>query len=67
MEAKQVLFYDKDNQESYGGVLIDNRYLVCGCCGGVFDLEDEDDRTSVEIVDNYAEWVNISDEIVGNY
>ena len=37
----------------------DNDYIICGCCGSIFHLDE------VESWSIYPEWVNISDEIIG--
>lgn len=37
----------------------ENDYIICGCCGGVFRLED------VESYSIYPNWVDISNEIIG--
>lgn len=66
MEAKQVKFYllIEDEPEMMGGILIDNRFLICGCCGGMWDLEY--DPYEVCIVKVYDEWMNLSNEIIGD-
>ena len=43
-----------------GGILLTNGTLICGCCGGI--VEDSDDY---EIVEEYKNWVNISESIIG--
>jgi hypothetical protein len=57
MKTKQVKFKDVDGK-IYGGVLIDDEYVICGCCGGVF----EKDEVKILAV---LEWLPISDEILG--
>lgn len=59
MIAKQCIFKDDDGF-TFGGILIDNEYLICGCCGSVFEVDD------VTIVQTDNEWFNISDEIKEN-
>lgn len=59
MTVKQVEFYDGENQECHSGILIDNDYIICGCCGGVFEVSELDaDKISI-----YDEWINIEDTI----
>lgn len=61
MLTEQVRFrccIEKD--EEYGGILVDNKYVICGCCGGVFELDDGE----VEILEKLR-WVPISEEILG--
>lgn len=57
MHCVQVKFHQGDGE--FGGILIDNRYLICGCCGGVFDLEEDD-----IIIEKVYEWIDISDTIL---
>lgn len=61
MKVEQVKFYHFEDDEIYGGILVDNRYVICGCCGSVFDLEDGE----VEIWENLA-WVDLNKEILGD-
>ena len=37
----------------------ENDYIICGCCGAIFHLED------VESYGIYPSWVDISKEIMG--
>lgn len=59
---KQCKFKDYDNNIC-GGILCDfdngDEYIICGCCGGIFDPNE------VEILETYAYWVDLSDEIIG--
>lgn len=55
MIAKQVDFYDNENQEFHGGILIDNDYIICGCCGGVFEVKELD----VDKIYIYDNWIDI--------
>lgn len=59
MLIKQVKFKAKDEDEILGGILIDNEYVICGCCGSVFEKDD------VEIIQT-LKWIPISDEIIGD-
>lgn len=47
--------------ELRGGILMENG-VVCGCCGGFFELDDED----MTIVEEYGFWNDISNEIMGD-
>lgn len=61
MIAKQVDFYDNENQEYHSGILVDNNYIICGCCGGVFEINELDaDKISI-----YDDWTNIEETICG--
>lgn len=57
---KQIKFKDFEG-EVFGGILLDNRDIICGCCGGVFPADEDE----VEIVEEFEYWVNISEEIIG--
>ena len=63
MTTKQVKFLDKNSQEILGGILIDDETLICGCCGGVFDKDEWEDY-GIEILKEYNNWANISNEII---
>lgn len=62
----QVMFWDGENYCS--GIMI-GKLLVCGCCGGTFNLDEvienarEDGQVPVRVFDT---WVDISDEIMGD-
>jgi hypothetical protein len=58
METKMVMFKDPDG-EILGGIMVDNKYIACGCCGGVFEV---DEVTIIKVLT----WINISDAILGD-
>lgn len=65
MNVQQVKFRTADALDYwFGGIMVDDEYIICGCCGGVFDKEDMSDGTVCEI--QLLGWVNISDEIKGD-
>lgn len=63
---RQVMFWDGENY--CAGIMV-GKLLVCGCCGGTFNLDEviemarEDDQVPVRVFDT---WVDISDEIMGD-
>lgn len=62
----QVMFWDG---EGYCAGFMVGKLLICGCCGGTFDLDDVIDmaRKSHQIpVKKFQVWVDISDEIRGD-
>lgn len=63
METKQVKFYETEYEEPemLYGILLDNRYLVCSCCGSVWDLEYDPDE--ICIVEIYEGWEDFSEAI----
>jgi len=60
MIANQVKFKDFE-QDIYGGIIIDNEYIICGCCGGVFEVE-EIGKENIKILP----WVSLDIEILGD-
>lgn len=66
---KQIKFkcYE-DGDEVYGGIGLyeeqsdgveDLKLVICGCCGSVFDPNE------IEVIEKYNNWINLSDEIIG--
>ena len=64
--AVQVKFWDGENW--CAGFMIGRR-LVCGCCGGIFDVDEVLQEGREEGIENpiviYNIWVDVSDEICG--
>lgn len=62
----QVMFWDGENY--CAGIMV-GKLLVCGCCGGTFNLNEviemarEDGKVPVRVFDT---WVDISEEIMGD-
>lgn len=71
MVTSQVAFLSIGEDAIQGGILVSEcnnpiendklieGYIICGCCGGIFEPED------VESVTEYKNWVDISAEIIG--
>lgn len=59
MKTQQVKFRLECDENYSGGILVDGKYIICGCCGGVIELEE------VAEIYPYSDWVDISDEIIG--
>ena len=59
-----LLELNTPNPRRLGGLIFDN-YLICGCCGAVYnmDLLDEETLELMEIKE--LPWISISDEIIG--
>ena len=63
---RQVMFWDGENH--CAGIMV-GKLLVCGCCGGTFNLDEviemarEDGKVPVRV---FNTWVDISDEIKGD-
>ena len=59
MNTQQVCFRAEGETEFFGGILVNDEYIICGCCGGVVPLDE------VAEMEPYKNWVNISNEIMG--
>lgn len=55
---QQCAFRDMIGSDWFGGIAYQN-YVICGHCGGRVNFED------IEHLNIYSEWINISDEIMG--
>lgn len=61
MFTKQVKFrWIDDEDEVSGGILVDNKYVICGCHGGVFLIND------IVILQIYNDWMDLSECIMGD-
>lgn len=63
---KQVMFYDKANDEKHGGILLDNGDIICGCCGGIIPNDEIGEEHDHEIIKVFESWVNLDEEICGD-
>jgi len=59
----QVRFTD-DEGNRLGGIGFE-KYLICGCCGGVFETTDFEDE-GISDIEIFPIWVDISNEIIGD-
>lgn len=60
MLTKQCAFKDEDGT-IFGGIYVEigeEKYVICGCCGGVMEMDD------IEELYLFDEWNNISEEII---
>ena len=57
---KQIKFHEVGEDIEIGGILLDDGNIVCGCCGSLFEPED------VEIIREYEDWIDLSEEIKGD-
>ena len=46
---KQIRFYDTENETELEGFLVDNKYIICGCCGSVLGEKGDEDYPILEI------------------
>ena len=59
-KMKQIKFHEVGENIEIGGILLDDGNIVCGCCGSLFEPED------VEIIREYENWIDLSEEIKGD-
>ena len=59
MTVKQVDFYDGENRECHSGILVNDNYIICGCCGGVFEVSE----LNADKIYIYDDWTDIEDTI----
>ena len=66
---KQVVFADPVNPGEWLSGIAYRDEIICGCCGGVFSIDDVIDMAREDGVNyaihEYHEWNDIADEIVG--
>ena len=71
MISRQIRYRDLNTGEIYGGIglfelcedWVENlRYIICGCCGAYIDMAD---CVSIEIIEIYNTWIDISNDIIG--
>ena len=63
----QVKFWDVDGDHYIGGIAYRND-VICGCCGGIFDISEIYESAPDTLEDPIVvyDWVNISSEICGD-
>lgn len=57
--TKQVIFCDQEGTV-HAGLLLDDGYIVCGCCGSLIEPDD------YVLFHVYENWVDIEQEICGD-
>ena len=63
----QVMFWDTDGNHWCGGIGYGTE-IICGCCGGVVDIDEVYEFAPEEIINPlmpFEHWVDISIEIIG--
>lgn len=60
MTTKQVLFVDPAENDVNMGILVNDEYVICACCGGVYEIDE------ILIIREYDFWVNFNEEICDN-
>lgn len=65
----QVVFADPDNEGEWIVGIAYKDEIICGCCGGVFDISDVVDMAAEAGVKHpiyaYTDWMDIAAEITG--
>ena len=65
----QVVFADPDNPGEWLAGIAYRDVIICGCCGGVFEIADVVDCAKEDGIKNaihkYYDWTDLADEIVG--
>lgn len=65
---KQVKFWDVDGGHYTAGIAYKDE-IICGCCGGVFEIEEvvaDAMSDGVEPIIPYDYWVDLVSEIAGD-
>ena len=64
MIIRQCKFRPIGEQAWQGGIYLNNDlqtdYVICGCCGGWFEMNE------IEEIEIFEDWVNLSAEIIGD-
>jgi transcription elongation factor Elf1 len=67
--VRQVKIKDSEGY-ILGGILVDddpdNAFVICGCCGSIFPMDEEGHEDTFQILEIYPDWINISDAIRGD-
>lgn len=61
MYAEQIIFKYDGTIGLLGGILIDRKTVICGCCGEIIDINDK----KIKII-KHLKWISISNEIIGD-
>ena len=63
---KQVMFHDIDNPQNWLRGIAYKDEIICGCCGGVFEISEICEMSEGYVdqaIYEYDYWVDLSDEI----
>lgn len=58
---KQIKFEDLENNSIHGGIMLDNGDVICGCCGGLFEADEQGDTW--RLIQTF-DWVDIDNAIL---
>lgn len=62
--VKQIKFKDIENDVIHGGILLDDGNVVCGCCGGIHEKDEQ--GVTWQLIKEYDSWVNLDGDILGD-
>ena len=62
----QVMFWDVDGDHYAYGIAYHDE-IICGCCGGVFEISEIVEHTPIELqsIYPYENWADLTEEIFG--
>lgn len=63
-QTKQVMFQDTVYGKVFGGIMLEDGSIICGCCGDIISPTLLDGSVYRVLV-VYSEWVDLSKEIIG--
>lgn len=63
-QAKQVKFQDTIYGKVFGGIMLEDGNIICGCCGDVISPTLLDGSV-YRVLEVYSEWVDLCEEIIG--
>lgn len=64
--SKQIKFVDLENNSTHGGILLDDGNVICGCCGGMFEKDEEGETW--KLLELYKTWMSLDEVIIeGNW
>lgn len=63
---KQVKFFDTEDNDIHGGLLLDNGDIVCACCGRIIPADEigPGEKCQAIILKIYEDWADFSKFII---
>ena len=61
---QQIKFRDLENDSVHGGIETDDGDVICGCCGGVFEKDEE--GLTWQLINRYGNWMSLDKIICGD-
>lgn len=63
---KQIKYKDIENDVICGGIRLDDGDIICACCGSLIPVDEQDAEYGFELLEEYDNWVDFSNEIIDN-